>query len=156
MSKTPLDVLYACIARINPKTIPADVRWETPTGYLDGAVSGPYAPVLAYGEYAVAIDRHGRTILLIGHHEGNLVIFQRYSGIREGTVVYQAPQGLDMTRYGGSCGSLSVLQLTEIFKATIVAVEEAAPRMTVAKIAIGVGLAAGIVAGGVYFWKKLR
>lgn len=156
MSKTPLDVLYACIARISPKTIPADVRWVSPTDYLDGAVSGPYAPTLAYGEYATAVDRFGRAVLLIGHHKGNLVIFQRYPGDKSGVVVYQAPQGLDMSRYGGSCASLTAAQLTEIFNATIVAVEQSAPRLTAAKIAVGVGLAAGIVAGGVYFWKKLR
>lgn len=67
--------------------------WANPTGYLDHAVKGNNAPVLAPGQMVKTRDPRGRRIILIGTRKGNVAVFDRYSGQSEtGTWVTNAPR----------------------------------------------------------------
>lgn len=74
------------------ETLGYDSSWSNGTGYFDGAVSGPAAPHLAFGQMAKSVDPKGRRIAILGQgDDGNIVIFDRYSGA-DSPVVYNAPQ----------------------------------------------------------------
>jgi hypothetical protein len=68
-------------------------NWANQTGYLDYAVKGDNAPVLAAGQMVKTRDPRGRRIILIGTRKGNVAVFDRYSGQTEmGTWVTNAPR----------------------------------------------------------------
>ncbi len=68
-------------------------NWANQTGYLDYAVSGNNAPVLAPGQMVKTRDPRGRRIILIGTRKGNVAVFDRYSGQAEmGTWVTNSPR----------------------------------------------------------------
>ena len=68
---------------------------ENGTGYLDGAVIGGEAPVLRKGQCVTTIDDFGRSVVVIGTGpDGNLVVFQRFTGNKEdGVLVCNEPVG---------------------------------------------------------------
>ena len=67
--------------------------WANQTGYLDYAVKGDNAPVLAPGQMVKTRDPRGRRIILIGTRKGNVAVIDRYSGQAEmGTWVTNSPR----------------------------------------------------------------
>lgn len=77
IGRTPGEIFRDVHAVAAP--IPYSEAWENGTGYLDGAVAGADAPVVAVGEIVGTATPAGRPILIIGTELGNVVVFKRYT-----------------------------------------------------------------------------
>lgn len=73
--------------------------WNNGTGYLDGAVHGEHAPVLAPGKVAKFTTNNARRGLMLGTPFGNIVVFERYTNGESGIVVKNIPDEIRCTGF---------------------------------------------------------
>lgn len=95
--KTKLDLIDT-IVEYNPK-------WENGTGYLDHAVIGDLAPRLVAGQEAKSFSPEGRSIILIGTHFGNVVVFKRNQSPTSKIYVGNYPNEIKRFYVGSSVGT---------------------------------------------------
>ncbi len=75
---TPGEVFHYFFNQIMT-SIDFNPAWKNGTGYMDGLIHGPYAPVLKPGEIHRCKDDMCRLMIIIGTPLGNFTVFQRYS-----------------------------------------------------------------------------